>query len=384
MQQLNRQIAKARRRLALQAFLGNVAWCWLVSTIVAAVAIAMQKAFLSGIDGWHWGVYWLLGSTAAGLIAALAWTWAHSRSDLAAALEVDRRFGLKERISSALALTPEEMVSSCGRALTDDAIERLKRLSMGEQFSVAVPRRAAIIFAPLAVIFALCLVADPAASSPTVTPTFTPPGAARPISEAILPLQAKSEEHRKEADRQGLQKAADLLKQLEDATRELAKKNDADSHQVLAKLNDIAKDLENRQAELGDIDRLKQELSPLKNLSPGPAEKFAKDLASGNFESALKELARLQEQLSSGDLSPDQLQQLTGQIDSLKAALEKLAQAHQKATDTIQKQLAQATMAGNKEAMERLEGELAKLDPHSTNLDALKKLAGALVPAPIA
>src|SRR5215467_7893604 len=121
MDQLKQKIRKVRRRLVVQQFLTALVWCWLVTLAVAAIAIGVQKLLLVNIDGWHWATYWLGGAVGVGLLAAIFWTGIHRAANLDAALEIDRRFGLKERISSALALTDEELQSPCGVALVNDA-----------------------------------------------------------------------------------------------------------------------------------------------------------------------------------------------------------------------------------------------------------------------
>lgn len=59
------------------------------------------------------------------------------RSKLDAAIELDRRYGLKERIFSTLALTPSELNSEVGQALMTDAIRRVERIDVREQFRVS-------------------------------------------------------------------------------------------------------------------------------------------------------------------------------------------------------------------------------------------------------
>ena len=56
-----------------------------------------------------------------GFLFALTWTLIRHRSPIDAAIEIDRRFDLRERVASSLSLRPEEQSSEAGRAVVNDA-----------------------------------------------------------------------------------------------------------------------------------------------------------------------------------------------------------------------------------------------------------------------
>ena len=62
------------------------------------------------------------------------WTLLTSRDELAAAIEIDLRHRLKERVSSSLALSPSDQVTETGLALVKDAVRSIERLDVGQQF----------------------------------------------------------------------------------------------------------------------------------------------------------------------------------------------------------------------------------------------------------
>src|SRR4051812_27286009 len=66
MDTLRKQIARARRRLMLEQFLGVLAWSWFGTLLVAAIAIFVQKQWLTEVRGWNWAVAWLGGAAAVG------------------------------------------------------------------------------------------------------------------------------------------------------------------------------------------------------------------------------------------------------------------------------------------------------------------------------
>ena len=116
MEAINRQVARARRRLVLGQFVAALAWCWTVGLVIAAIGLAVAKLFPLNVNGEIWTAAWIAGTLAAGFIAAAIWTWTRQRDPLFAAIEIDRRFGLKERVSSVLALSPSDLQTEAGRA----------------------------------------------------------------------------------------------------------------------------------------------------------------------------------------------------------------------------------------------------------------------------
>ena len=98
MDTLQRQVRRARRRLAAERFLDVLGWCWFAALLAALVLIAADKFWPLGVEAWAWAA----GALGLGLLAAVVWTLLVRGSLLEAAIEIDRRFALKERVSSAL------------------------------------------------------------------------------------------------------------------------------------------------------------------------------------------------------------------------------------------------------------------------------------------
>ena len=116
MDELQRQVRRAQRRLAAQRLVGALGWCWFVSLLAALALVVAEKFHPLGFAAWTWAGGALGGAMVAGLIAALAWAlWTRQRP-LAAAIELDRRFQLKERVSSTLAMPAEARATEAGRA----------------------------------------------------------------------------------------------------------------------------------------------------------------------------------------------------------------------------------------------------------------------------
>ena len=124
MDQLRQQVARARRRLVLEQFLGRLVWCLLGALTLAAIAIAVPRIIAIENLPANWDMTWLLGALGVGFLSPASWTFITSRSPLDAAIEIDRRFDLRERIASSLSLPTEEQSSEAGRAVVNDALRR--------------------------------------------------------------------------------------------------------------------------------------------------------------------------------------------------------------------------------------------------------------------
>ncbi len=374
MDTLHKQIARARRRLVVQQFLSVLMWCWFATLAMALIAIGVQKMWLVGIDGFQWAAAWLGGALGSGFLAAIVWIWVFRLPELDAALEIDRRFGLKERVSSSLALGPEDLDSPVGRALLDDTIRRVGRLDVDERFPVKLNRRAWLPLLPAIGAFALCFLADPTrsdqgdASANTVVLN-------KQSKESINALPKKLEERRQQAGEQGLKEAEDLLKKLEEGTRDLAKKDESTQHDALTKLNDLAKELEQRREKLADGEKFKEQLAAMKNLPTGPADKLAQNLKNGDLDKALKELEKLKQQMATGKLSPEQQKELANQMNAMKDALQKTADAHQKMQENLKQQIEKAQKAGDQQLAKNLQQQLKQLQQQQAQMDQLKDLA---------
>lgn len=339
MDALRRQVAIAYRRLLLHRFFGVLAWCWFGTLLVAAIAIGAVKFMPTGFDTLVWSVAWLGGAIVAGLLIAIAWTYATRLSPLEAAIEIDRRFGLKERVSSTLAMDQAELESEAGRALIRDTKRRIERLDIGTQFGVRLQRRALLPLLPGALALGLLFVTDPTREEEATARQQELE--AKQIKESAEPLRKKFEQQKKELAEKGLKDAAELFKQLEEGTRELTKRDNVDRKQALSKFNDLQKQLEERREKLGGAQKMKEQLEKLKNLKAGPADKVADAIKNGDFKKAVDEIEKLQQQLDKGDLDEKKKEELREQLADMQKQLQKAAEAQKDAEKKLEKQIAE-------------------------------------------
>ena len=374
MERLTKQVARARRRILFQQFAGALPWCWFAALAVAAVLIGVDKFRPLGIDPWI-----TIGSAfGMGLAVAAVWTAIRRRSTLDAAIEIDRRFALKERVSSAWSLEGEHLESAAGQAVVDDAVRRLERISLDERFTVKLNRWALLPIVPAAAALLIALLVTPIASQQTAGAKPADHDVKKHIKNSTDELRRRLVKHRKQAEEQGLEDMERLLKRLERGTEDLARGDQADRKKALIKLNDLARQLKEKRDALASSKGMQQQLNQLKNLQQGPASKFAKALQKGDFARAMQELEQLGKQLEAGDLDPARREQLAKQLADMRDNLQQMADAHKQMQQQLEKRLEAAKAAGRQDEANRIQEQLNQLAQQAPNMEFMEKLAQQL------
>ncbi|MEX0979276.1 MAG: hypothetical protein WDZ48_10510, partial [Pirellulales bacterium] len=340
---LKRQVRQARRRLLFASFMGKLAWCWFAALWAAALLVGVGKfwAPAGGAVG-TWG--WLAAALVGGLCVALAWTWAGRQSALAAAVEIDRRFGLKERVSSTLALDGEQLETEIGQVLLRDADERIRQVNVADKFRLRPDRRALLPLLPAALAFALAALAP--LRSPEA-PAQSTAGEAAQARQSTRNLVKRLEARRQEASQRGLEELDPLLAKLEDGAKKLSETSENDRQKTLLELGDLVKDVEKRRRELAGSADLKAQLAHLQDLQNGPAQKFGQALEHGDFDKAIDELGKLRHELAAGKLDLTAQKALAEQLNQMQQALADKAEAHEKMKRELEQQIEAQRRAGN-------------------------------------
>ncbi len=209
MDPLKRQVRIARRRLSLQLFLRTLAWCWFGTLLAVAIIVGLDKFFPLSVAAPVWGVAALVS----GLVLAIAWTWMHLRSELEAALEIDRRFGLKERVSSSLALDDSQLATAAGQAVVQDAVRRLERLDVAGQFRIRLGRWAWLPVVPALLAFSLATFLEPAVDENQAAATTSAAAQQKQIKKSGEVLRKKLEDRRAGSPRAGAQGRRGVVRQ---------------------------------------------------------------------------------------------------------------------------------------------------------------------------
>jgi hypothetical protein len=381
MDQLRKQIARARRRLIIEQFLTRLVWCLLAALSLTAIAVAVPRVIAIDNLPEKWDNICLISGLVGAFVVATGWTLFSNRSPLDAAIEIDRRFDLRERVASSLSLSLEEQSSEAGRAVVSDALRAVKRIEVDDKFRVQIGRRALWPLVPAAIVFVLVAFVDNRQAASSIARAE----AAKDSQQAKNSLEAlrkKMEEQRKKlADDKNLKAADDLFKQVEQGTKELSEKQKLDPSKAHVKLNDLARQLEERKQKLGGEDALKEQLNKMKELGAGPADKAAQAMKQGDWGKALKEIDKLAKDLREGKLDKAAQEKLEKQLQQLRDKLEAAAQGHQQAMNDLKKQIEQLKKQGNVAKAGELQQKLDEMKKQQPQMDRLQKLANQLAQA---
>jgi hypothetical protein len=374
MEELQKQVRRATRRITLQRFVNVLGWCWFATLLVAAVWILIDKYYPLHVQLWGIGA----GAVAAGLVAAIVWSIFARGKPLEAAIEIDRRFGLKERVSSTLAMPPEDLESEAGQTVATDATRRVARLEISEKFPVAPPRRLLLPIIPAILAALITLLPNPTVGDNPVTAKNEDPAAVKPqIKKVTEALNKQMAERQKKAEKEGLKEAEELIKKLEEGTRQMVS-SPPERDKAFSKLNDLSRQLQERRSQVGGAEKVKEQLNPLKKLDHGPADKFAQAMANGDFNKALEELNEIQKALENNKLDEKEKEQLAKQLDQMKDKIEKLAEDHKKAQDELQKKADELRKNGQNAEAEKVEEQLRQMQNQNKQMQQAKEMAKQL------
>ncbi|MCC6125368.1 MAG: hypothetical protein IT426_10425 [Pirellulales bacterium] len=373
MEELQLQVRRAVRRITLQRFVDVLGWCWFAALLAAAAMMFVDRYFSMNVPRW----WWAAGAIAAGLVAALVWTIFSRGNPLEAAIEIDRRFGLKERVSSTLAMPPEDFDSEAGQAVAADALHRVARLEISDKFPIAAPRRLLLPILPALLAVGVALLPRPAAVENPVQAKTEDPAVKPQVKKATEAVNKQLAERQKKAEKEGLKEAEQLFKKLEEGTKQMAS-SPPDRDKALAKLNDLSRQLAERRQQIGGAEKVKEQLNPLKKLDRGPADKFAQALANGEFNKALEELKDIQKALSDNKLDEKEKAELAKQLEQMKEKLDKLAENHKKAQAEMQKKADELRKAGQNAEADKLQEQIRQMQDQNPHMDQLQDLANKL------
>jgi len=379
MDQIRQQVALARRRLWTELFLQRLVKCWFVALLAATAAVAIPRLVAVGDLPGGWDAWWLGGAVAAGLATALAWTSLRGRTTLDAAMEIDRRFDLKERVASTLSLTPDVAETEAGRALTDDAIRAVKKLHIDERFRIRLGRAAWLPAVPALLALALVGFVDNKAQSSVDAKGDVLTNEQR--NNASQALRKRLVEPRKAAAAKGLKEAEELLAKVDKDVEKLAAKKDADRKQTLVKLNDLSKELADRRQKLGGDSEMRKQLAGMKGMQQGPGDKMIDAMKDGKWDAAKQELAKLQEKLASGKLDPAAQKLLEKQLAQLEKKLKDAAANRQQAMENLKKQIELAKREGKLGDAADLQQKLDQLAKQQSQMKQMEKMANQLAKA---
>jgi hypothetical protein len=382
---LHRQLARVSRRLFLQGFFDVLAWCWAGALALSAVWLLVEPLIPWERPDWvQWAVPAGIGAASTLLAVVLAVLRAPDR--LSAALTLDERFGLKERVTTSLTLDVHTASLPAGQALLADTAEHVAGLDVGERFPVRMRWNAVLV--PLA---GIALAAVIFFYDPTRTQATTGTG-----DESKQPVVNKEEVEKKieETKKKSLTK-----KQADKPKPEKGDPFDDELQKILSKKHDTQEEVRDRFKEVTELkEKIKKDQDDLKDRAQalkdqlqqlnknaggdnkdGPAKEMQKALEKGDFKKAQEELEKLRKKMEDKEnpLTDKEKEQLQKQLENMKEQIKRAADPEE-----AKKALEQLKRDGKidqeqfDKAMERVKKNADRMSP--SDKQQLEEMADAL------
>ena len=378
MNDVNREVSRARRRLNLHRFVHLGAWALFIGLIIAAIGLLVPKIwYLPFLETQQhhdfWMAGWLIGGGVLSLIVAGVLAARKFINIQSAAMEVDQRFSLKERLSSALSIDEKTAQSEAGQALLKDADRSAEVIDVRDRFKFQRAKSLALPLIPIVLLFAITFLPNAvfekeAAAANAVTNVES-------VKQAVKDMQKKVEKRRKSLEAAGLKDALAKLDSLKRKFDGLDPDKLPDKKQALVELNDIKKEIEDKQKELGGSKNLKESLQKLKDVGNGQAKKVAEAMAQGDMKMAAKAIRDLAEKLKSGKMSEAEKKKLANDIKQLAKEFEKIRKQHQAKKEQLKKDINKAMQQGDPNKAAKLQAKLEQMEKQQKQMDNMKKMA---------
>lgn len=367
---VDRVVRSARRRLAAQRFVDA-----LVAGAVVALAVGVAWALVE--PGRWWVAAPLLGIAA--LVAAVA-TARRYPTRTAAALELDARFGLHERVTAAAEVGPGN--SDVSRAILADAESHAAGIRVADKFPLRLPRSARHAAALAAVLAVLAFVWHPVTDTTLFNENGKKPAdLAKKTNDPVVPPPmplAQPKPPTPAVDKPGSEKVAAIRAELDRLEREAKAKQ---TTQRWAADVTAAEDAA-RAAERESLDRLARMESQLKQLDApaAKAEEFkqpgvrdaAQALAKGDLAKAEQALNELAKRAAANPGDPELRKELEKLRDAVRKAGENAA-----TREKLEQLIEQAKKEGRDASGLEQELERAKAEQSQPLKDLAEKLDGA-------
>ncbi len=379
MNEIESKVAKARRRLILGRFGRLCCLTVFAGLLIATVAIAMPALMAISIDQQNWAIGWVIAGVAGGLsVAAIVSLWSAPTLQQTAQ-EVDRRFGLSERLSSSLGLPEKDRDTEFGAALASDARSRASQLSIADRFALRPSKLGWLPVAMLPMLVIVFLLADPVQNEGTETPLDAATATeVRQIKTVAKQLKKSLEQQRKKADEEGLEEAKELFEKMEADLDKITDKKQMTRKDALIALNDLKQQLEERRERLGSPDQIRKAMAQMKGLDAGPADKVAQAMQKGDFKEAEQVVKDLAEKIKNGKLSDQEKEQLKKQIEQMQKKMADAVKEHQQKKEDLQRQIDQARQEGRTADAEKMQQKMNEMEQQDGQMQKMQQMADAM------
>ncbi|WP_404307660.1 hypothetical protein [Neorhodopirellula lusitana] len=392
------KVDSARRRMVLGQFGRSFAVTAFAALLVSTIAVAAMAVIplsqmlawvgLSPADGTaaeptpsSWITFWLVATGSIALIVAAIYTWMRAPSRMDVAAEVDRRFGLRERLSSTLAVqadTRHATQSPLASALMDDATNKAKGIRIAEQFPLRSARQAWLPLSIVPILAAMILVVQPASPTDAPDAVVVDSSEVRQVKAAAADLKKRLEQQRKAAEAKGLKESQELFLKMEKQLDQITKSQTMNRKDALIQLNELKDQIQQRKDRIGSPEQLRKTLSQMKGMEGGPAAKVAEQIQKGDFGKAAQAVKELAKQLKDGKLSDQQKKKLADQVKKLGSELKKAVQQHEQKKEQLREQIEQAKREGRNEDAAKMQQKLNEAEGANAQMNQMQQMAQSM------
>ena len=378
MNAIESKVNAARRRMILGLFGRAFCLSLFVALIVATIAIALPALRVMEIDFDVWTKGWIVGSIAAAFVASAVYAFVKAPSVQSVAAEVDRRFGLRERLSSSMGLPSRDRESDFGAALEQDASRRAEQLAIADRFEL---KPAKVGWLPLAIVPVLAIVmllVEP--MQPTNASSAAPVNKIemKQVKTVAKKLKKRIEQQKRKADSQGLTEAKEMYEKMESDLDKLVNKKSMNRKDAMIAINDLKKQLDDRRKELGSADQMRKALSQMKGLQSGPGEKVAKAIEQGEFGKAEDLVKQLAKKMKDGKLSDQEKKQLEKQVKQMADAMKKASKDHEQKKQALKEKIEKAKQEGRGADAAKMQQELNQMQQKDSQMQKMGQMAEAM------
>ncbi|MDV6028635.1 MAG: hypothetical protein F9B45_00690 [Phycisphaera sp. RhM] len=365
MNRIESQVRNARRRLILGNFGRALCLALFAALIVATIACAVPGIRALDVDVETWNLAWIVGSIVVAVAGALVYALATAPSRDRVALEVDKRFGLSERLSSSLSMSAADRESEFGLAVISDADRRADKIKIAEKFGYQPSRLGWLPLAITPILVLVLILVDPATPVAPDGNNEIDPAVAAQVKRASLQLKKRIAQQKRNAEAKGLQDAKDLFEKLEKDLNQITEKKNIDRKEAMIALNDLKKQLEERREQLGSSDQMRKAMAQMNSLQAGPANEAAQSIAKGDFGKAEQVMRKLAQKMKDGTLSDKEKEQLQKQVQQLKDQLEKAIAEQKRKQAELKEKIEQAKREGRSEDAAKMQQQLNEMQQQS-------------------
>jgi uncharacterized coiled-coil DUF342 family protein len=386
---VERCVRSARRRLFGQIVLNQLGLATGIALIAAASwLLAFPYVWESGPVSARWGICG--GLIALGLVVGLFRAIRQRPSREAAAMTLDQRFELRERITTVLSLDPVLQKTSAGQAVMADAEEHAAKLQIASKFRVGPGRRALFLPLQIAAVIAIAFFYDPAVNSgtaggktddeqakinedeakmkqPNARPFIKPPAERANKSEELKALETELNKLYAEAN-----KETPTEKEKPELLREKVERIANAEDQLRKREEQAAEKFQKLQEQMNKLTALDQG----EERQEGPGKDFEEALSKGDLQKAIDEADKLKKKLKDKKLDEKQQQQLKDELKNFEQKMDKLTREQEQKKKELKDLIAKAKQEGRD--AETLERELKNLMDNMEVPKELQELATAM------